>query len=77
MPVTIDPLPGGRYAVSFDYDPQIIALLKIAVPGYARRWDPEDREWIVDTVYPLRCFIEALRYRGHDIDGTYRHADMP
>jgi hypothetical protein len=69
MTVTIESLPGGRYAVSFDYDPQIIGLLRAAVPGYARRWDDDDRAWIVDAVYPLRCFIEALRYRGHDVDG--------
>ena len=75
MRVTIEPLPDGGFAVSFDYDPEITALLKIAVPSYVRRWDSEYREWIIDTVYPVRCFIEALRYRGHDIVGD--PPDMP
>ncbi len=73
--VTIESLPGGRYTVSYGYSPQITALLRAAVPGYARRWEEDGRVWYVDTVYPLRCFIEALWYRGHDVVGD--PPDMP
>jgi hypothetical protein len=69
MMVTITARDDGHYAVSFDYDAQIIALLKAAVPSRTRRWDADDREWVVDIAYPVRCFVEALRYRGHDVIG--------
>lgn len=75
MHLTIETLPRGRHAVSFDHDPEITALLKMAVPSYARRWDRSNREWIIDTIYPLRCFVEAMRCRGYSIDGDV--PDMP
>ena len=45
------------------------------MPSYAREWDDLDHVWTVDSVYHLRCFIEALRYRGHTIVGD--PPDMP
>lgn len=61
----------GHFVISYDYSDQITALLKAATPAYARRWDSHQRAWIVDLAYPVRCFIEALRYRDHDVEGDY------
>ena len=73
--VIITAIDSNRYAIEYDYDEQVTALLKTAVPSYARQWNRQTRGWIIDTIYPLRCFIEALRYRGHDIVGDV--PDMP
>ncbi len=38
---------GDRYTVKFSYDPDLVELLKGTVPGWARSWDTNVKEWTV------------------------------
>jgi len=34
-----------------DYDPSLVSALKSQIPYTARRWNPEDKAWIIDPMY--------------------------
>jgi hypothetical protein len=52
----------GRYRLEFDYDPDMIALLKKTVPGPMRHWDSQAKRWeiSIDWIGPLAgAFVNA------------------
>ena len=59
---------GGTYGVTFRYDPELVELLKVTVPPYARSWSPPRREWIIEAVY-ARELAGILRRLGHTTIG--------
>jgi hypothetical protein len=59
---------GGTYGVTFGYDAELVELLKLSVPPYARSWSPPRREWIIEAVY-AREFAGTLRQLGHTTIG--------
>lgn len=59
---------GATYTVRFRYDPAVVELLKTAVPGYARDWNPATKEWTVNTGHAERL-AQALRATGHQVVG--------
>lgn len=59
---------GASYTVRFRYDPAVVELLKAAVPGYARSWDPATKNWTVDAGHAERL-ASALRATGHQVIG--------
>ena len=36
--------------LSSPYDPAFVAAFKLAIPANARRWDGQNKQWIVDQV---------------------------
>lgn len=42
-------LKNNAYILTFEYDPDKIAMLKSMVPYSERKWDASRRQWIVDT----------------------------
>lgn len=59
---------GNGYGVTFRYDPEIVELLKLSVPAYARSWSPPRREWLVEAIYAHEL-AGTLRQLGHTIIG--------
>jgi hypothetical protein len=59
---------GATYTVRFRYDPTLVELLKAAVPGYARTWNPAAKEWTVDAGHAPQL-ASALRATGHQVVG--------
>jgi hypothetical protein len=59
---------GTTYTVRFHYDATLVELLKTAVPGYARNWNPAAKEWTVDAGHAERL-ASALRATGHQVIG--------
>jgi hypothetical protein len=59
---------GTTYTVRFRYDAAVIELLKAAVPGYARSWDPAAKEWTVRAGHAEQL-AKALRATGHQVVG--------
>lgn len=52
--------------VTFRYDADAVAMLKDAVPSYARSFDPETKAWKVELEW-LPKLIEAAVAAGHTI----------
>jgi hypothetical protein len=46
---------GDPAPVRFNYDPEIVSLLKSVAPSHARKWDRSTKTWFVD-----RLFINVL-----------------
>lgn len=42
---------GDYYAVRFPYRPELVETLKLSVPGWARRWNPTAKHWVVDACH--------------------------
>jgi hypothetical protein len=59
---------GARYTVRFRYDPDLVELLKTAVPGHARDWNPATKTWTVDVGH-AEPLASALRATGHKVLG--------
>lgn len=53
----------GVFAVWFDYDPEVVALIK-TLPPAERSWDPADKRWLVDG-FQLGPLIAVLKAYGH------------
>ena len=44
-------LKNNMYLVQFAYDPMMVQMLKNNIPGNGRRWDNNNKMWLVDTQY--------------------------
>lgn len=56
----------SRLIVSFPYDASAVALLKDAVPSYARSYDPPTKRWFVDPQFG-NDLTEAMIAAGHTV----------
>lgn len=54
----------GGLAFSSSYDPALVAELKSSIPATARRWEPDQKVWLVDTQYANVCVDLAVKYLG-------------
>jgi hypothetical protein len=59
---------GTTFTVQFRYDAAVIELLKAAVPGHARSWNPATKEWTVRATHAEQL-AKALRATGHQVIG--------
>ena len=59
----------GDAIVRFAYDPELIDLLKAAVPARSRSWDPQLRQWTVRAEL-VEHFATVLRATGHTVVGV-------
>lgn len=59
---------GGIYAVTFRYDADLVDVLKLTVPSYARRWSPPRREWEIEAIY-VTDLAAAMTRHGHTVVG--------
>mgnify|MGYP001609834074 CR=1 FL=1 len=59
--------------VYFDYDPDLIEDLKDTIPKRARRWDPEDRCWLI-LPSQKRALTHLLAEHGHTVKSFERNA---
>ena len=50
-----------RWAVEFDYHPDLVAAIKENIPSRARKWDGDNKRWLfkVDQLQPVEslCFL--------------------
>ena len=58
----------GDAIVRFAYDPELVDLLKAAVPARSRSWDPQLRQWTVRAEL-VEHFASVLRATGHQVIG--------
>jgi len=58
----------GSVAFFSSYDPGLVAALKDEIPSHARRWEPDQRCWLVASQYAQVCADLAQRYLGLDIE---------
>ena len=62
----------GWYSVVFDYDPDLVDLIKTTVPARGgRSWHPRTREWRVHAAY-VGSLARAIRALGHTVIGLDR-----
>ena len=59
---------GDASGVRFHYHPDLVELIKTAVPTYARRYNPAAKERTVDAGY-ARSLARLLRCEGHTVVG--------
>lgn len=64
----------NAYGVTFSYDAELVELLKLTVPPYARSWSRPRREWVIDAIY-ARELADVLRRLGHTIIGLETSRD--
>lgn len=60
-------LDGSWYAVRFDYDRDLVGLIK-RLPSFARGWKPELKCWRVDPYYARVLAIQLENY-GYTVTG--------
>jgi DnaJ-domain-containing protein 1 len=51
-------------AFASSYDRDLVADLKASIPANARRWDPENKVWLVSPQYGRVCADLAMRHLG-------------
>lgn len=71
----LTPVPGGL-AFESTYDQSLIADLKLKIPPHARRWDGNNKVWIVDAQYARVCAELADVYLGVRVD-VPKQAGLP
>jgi hypothetical protein len=59
---------GWVYTVRFAYDPQLVALIKGAVPASMRSYDPVLRQWTVNVTY-VHKLADSMRELGCTVVG--------
>jgi hypothetical protein len=59
---------GDHYTVKFSYAPDLVELLKITVPGWARSWDSTTKERTVAAEFG-RTLASAMQQAGHTTVG--------
>jgi hypothetical protein len=59
---------GGMYAVTFVYDADLVELLKVSVPAYARSWNRTRREWLIEDAYSVQL-ADTMRRFGCTVVG--------
>jgi hypothetical protein len=52
---------GDVYAVTFAYDPALVALVK-SIPSWARSWHPVSKQWHVDALYAPQLARDMRRH---------------
>jgi hypothetical protein len=60
--------PSGRYpgwAISFEFNEDVIAALKTAVPSLDRSYDPETHEWWIDEKYEEALVLLFPNFEGY------------
>lgn len=57
--------------VYFDYDPDLIEDLKVNIPSYSRRWDPEERCWLI-LPSQRKKLVVLLADHGHTVKAFER-----
>ena len=58
---------GDKYAVTFAYNPNIVALIK-TVPAGARSWKPDAKLWFIDAGY-APSLAASMRECGYIVTG--------
>lgn len=64
--ITTDPLSGTHARVAFPYNPELVDLLKLAVPSYGRHWNPAAKVWTISSLH-VGDFISYARRAGHHV----------
>ena len=59
---------GHIYAVTFIYDADLVELLKVSVPAYARSWNRVRREWLIEDAYAVQL-ADTMRRFGCTVVG--------
>ena len=59
---------GHIYAVTFVYDADLVELLKVSVPAYARSWNRVRREWLIEDAYAVQL-ADTMRRFGCTVVG--------
>jgi len=62
------PMRDGNIAFYSSFDEGLLAALKASIPTQDRRWDPEQKYWLVSPQYAQTCAHIARRYLGIEID---------
>ena len=69
------------YAVTFNYSPVLVNVIKSTVPGYARSWDQPAKQWTIEALWApiLAAEIRRLGYTvvGVDNPPNPSHATDP
>ncbi len=63
---SLTPVAGGLAFVS-SYDPGLVAAFKAAIPADCRKWDADNRRWLVAPLYGQTCADLARRHLGVDV----------
>jgi len=61
-------LQNNSVAFFSSYDPHLVSALKLEIPAQGRRWDPDQKCWLVSPRYAQICADLARRHLGIDID---------
>jgi hypothetical protein len=59
---------GSSHTIAFAFNPAVVELIKQTVPGYARQWIPERKEWEVDATW-VDSLAATLLAAGHTVAG--------
>ncbi len=73
--ITADPFGGAR--VRFNYDPSLVELIKLLVPGHSRTWEPTTKTWALNNRIDAETFARHARWQGHTVQsdiGSQHHA---
>ena len=57
-----------RYSVRFNYSRDLVDLLKLSVPSFARSWNPQAKEWLVEVDWAPVLAATLVR-AGHTVVG--------
>ena len=74
--ITITDTSAGVAELRSPYDPDLVAMIKQEVPGYARRWDPDRKVWTIEKFY-VEALVRSLRAVGFTVDYTPRQHRRP
>jgi hypothetical protein len=68
-------------AITFTYDRDVVELIKVCVPNYARSWSLVRREWLIEDVYGKAatkyCTVTLLALIGTRASNRARLAPDP
>lgn len=59
---------GNALLFESSYDAGLVAALKAQIPANARRWDVDQKAWLVDPGYAHTCVMLAMTYLGITIN---------
>lgn len=60
-------LPDGSYALKTAYDRRFVDAFKAKIPSRARRWEPNNKEWLIDATYVLEAIKLVDKHFGYTI----------
>jgi hypothetical protein len=54
-----------QISINSKYDENLIALLKHAVPHWHRKWDKENKTWLINSEVEATSFLKKAKAFGH------------